>query len=286
MLKSKHRSPMRITSGLQWFIRATMVYPGYNGFSGISSEMVTTSWHAFKDGAQHTIPLIIGAIPFGIVFGTLGPASGLSVTATLAMSVLVFAGSAQFIALGLLASGTPVSLVIAVTFVVNLRHLLYAVTLMPCIRHLPLSWRTAMAFWLTDETFAVVVNRMSVEYRSNFHWYYLGSALSMYGNWQLCTIIGLAAGKWLPGIENWGLDVAMAVTFIGIVAPQITTSPKLICSVTACACSLLWHNWPHHTGLIAAALTAVALAMLAEHFQKKNNPHNDGSEQLPEKDTP
>ena len=243
--------------------------------------MEASSLRAFREGAQHTLPLIIGAVPFGIVFGTLGPASGLSMVATLAMSLLVFAGSAQFIALGLLASGTPVSLVIAVTFVVNLRHLLYAVTLMPSVRHLPLSWRAPMSFWLTDETFAVVVKRMSSEHCSEFNWYYLGSALSMYGNWQLCTIIGLLAGAWLPGIENWGLDVAMAVTFIGIVVPQISSSPRLICATTACVCSLLWHNWPHHTGLFAAAIAAVTLAMLTEKLTGKTDIFDSNANQGP-----
>lgn len=184
------------------------------------------------------------------------------------------------------ASGTPVPLIVAVTFVVSLRHLLYAVTLMPTVRYLPLGWRASMSFWLTDETFAVVVNRMSCEYRSEFNWYYLGSALSMYGNGQLCTIIGLDAGMWLPGIENWGLDVAMAVTFIGIVVPQITSFPRLTCALTACFCSLLWHDWPHHTGLFAAAITAVTLAMLSEKVTGSGNSIKNSLDQRQLKDSP
>ncbi len=240
--------------------------------------MSRASWQAFREGAYHTLPLILGAIPFGIIFGTLGPASGLSVEATLLMSLLVFAGSAQFIALGLVATGTPVGLIIAVTFVVNLRHLLYSITLMPSVCHLPLNWRLTMAFWLTDETFAVAVSRMAPEHRTQFHWYYLGSALAMYGNWQLCTLLGVTAGQWIPGIENWGLDVAMAVTFIGIVVPQIKTRPKLLCAISACCLSLLWHDWPHHTGLIAAAIAAVVLALTAETMgQKKETSLKTGS---------
>lgn len=230
----------------------------------LRNQTTDNPWDSFLEGVQHTLPLILGAIPFGIIFGTLGPASGLSVAATMAMSLFVFAGSAQFIALGLLAAGTPVVLIIAVTFVVNLRHLLYSVTLMPSVKHLPLRWRSSLSFWLTDETFAVVVQRMSPQHQSQFHWYYLGSALAMYSNWQLCTLIGITAGQWLPGIENWGLDVAMAVTFIGIVVPQITNMPKLVCSLSAVVLSLLWYDWPHHTGLFAAAITAVALAMITE----------------------
>ena len=103
---------------------------------------------AFLDGAKATIPLIVGAIPFGILFGTLAGPSGLSVAATLAMSLFVFAGSAQFIALGLLASGAGIGIVIATTFVVNLRHLLYSAALVEKVKHLPQRWRIMMAFGL------------------------------------------------------------------------------------------------------------------------------------------
>lgn len=85
----------------------------------------------FWQGARDMIPLTVGAIPFGIIFGTLAQGSGLSFGGAIAMSALVFAGSAQFIALGLLASGSSVALVVLTTLVVNLRHLLYAASLVP-----------------------------------------------------------------------------------------------------------------------------------------------------------
>jgi len=105
---------------------------------------------AFSTGIKDTIPLVIGAVPFGIIFGTLSSASGLSPWGALAMSAFVFAGSAQFIALGLLAAGSSIPLIILTTFVVNLRHLLYGVSLMPHLKHLPQRWLLPLACWLTD----------------------------------------------------------------------------------------------------------------------------------------
>ena len=78
----------------------------------------------FLGGAKAALPLILGAIPFAILFGTLAPTSGLSALATIAMSVFVFAGSAQFIVLALIAAQTPLEMILLTTFVVNLRHLL------------------------------------------------------------------------------------------------------------------------------------------------------------------
>ncbi|MGI9275772.1 MAG: AzlC family ABC transporter permease, partial [Endozoicomonas sp.] len=174
-------------------------------------------------GARDTIPLILAAIPFGILYGVLAKAGGLSDWATMGMSALVFAGSAQFIAVSMLGASAALPAILLATFFVNLRHMLYAATLVPHVRHLPGFVRAKMAFWLTDETFAVVSDWLRRnEDREDFHWYYIGSALLMYSNWLLCTWIGLTLGQNLPGMSQWGLEVAMIVAFVGIIAPALT----------------------------------------------------------------
>ena len=113
----------------------------------------------FISGVRDTLPLLLGAFPFGMIYGALAIASGLSPAATMTMSALVFAGSSQFIAVGLVAAQTPVAIIIATTLIVNLRHMLYSATLLPHLKQLPQRWRVPLAFWLTDETFAVAVRR-------------------------------------------------------------------------------------------------------------------------------
>ena len=94
----------------------------------------------FIAGAKAITPLVVGAIPFCIIFGTLTQSSGLSFAGAIAMSTTVFAGSAQFIALGLLAKGTALPIIILTTLVVNLRHLLYSLSL-ASVREAPRSVR-------------------------------------------------------------------------------------------------------------------------------------------------
>src|SRR5512141_2115262 len=94
----------------------------------------------FWGGVRDTFPLVVGAIPFGIIFGALAVTSGITPGAALAMSAIVFAGSSQFIAAGLVASGTPILVIILTTLVVNLRHALYAASLGPHMKHLPQRW--------------------------------------------------------------------------------------------------------------------------------------------------
>ena len=112
-------------------------------------------------GAIDSSPLILAAIPFGLIFGAMAITTGLSGWATLSMSLFVFAGASQFIAITLLASSTALPVILMTVFLVNLRHMLYAAYLMPQVENLPQKYRLPMAFWLTDETFAVVSNQVS-----------------------------------------------------------------------------------------------------------------------------
>lgn len=221
-------------------------------------------------------PLVVGATPFGILFGTLAVKSGLSIGATLAMSAFVFAGSAQFISLGLLAAGTPLLLILLTTLVVNLRHLLYSISLLPYVGRLPHAWRLAIGFWLTDESFAVAIGRYNQTDRSPYkHWYYLGAALFMYLNWQFWTAIGVWLGQQLPDATQWGLDFAMSVTFIGMVVPYVINLPMLVTVLAAGTTALLTHSLPHQLGLLVAALVGVVAGFTAEQFSHSRSRHQN-----------
>lgn len=219
----------------------------------------------FWAGARDTFPMMVGAAPFGVIFGTLAIASGIPVWATLALSLVVFAGSSQFVAVSLIGSGAALPVLWLTTFVVNLRHALYSATLLPYARHLPARWRWALAFWLTDETFAVVENQLrhhSGE-RDGAH-YWLGSSLAMYLNWQLWTVAGVVVGSNVPGLAELGLDFAMVATFAAIVAPQLRKRPVLVAALVAGTVAMLARSLPYKLGLMLAAGAGVAAGMLAE----------------------
>ena len=219
----------------------------------------------FFRGARDTLPLIIGAIPFGIIFGTLSAGAGLSMAGTLGMSLVVFAGSSQFIALGMVAAGTSWPMIVLTTFVVNFRHLLYTATLLPYLQRLPRRWQALLAFGLTDETFVVSVGRWChADQSPHKRWYQLGSMVFMYSNWNLCTVIGIAAGQMLKGIGGWGLDFAMVAAFIGMVLPYLKDRPNYCAVLVAGVSALAFHGLPHQLGLIVAALLGVTGGVLAE----------------------
>jgi len=219
----------------------------------------------FFEGAKDTFPLVVGAIPFGIIFGSLADTAGLSFGATMGMSIFVFAGASQFVAMSLMASGTAWPMIILTTFVVNLRHMLYGATMVPFYKALNPVWKMVLAFGLTDETFAVAVNRYNQNDDIRGKQYYnLGSMIFMYLNWNLCTFMGLTAGKAFPEISRWGLDFAMPATFIGIVIPYLVTKPMWASVVTAGTVSILAGGLPHKLGLMVAALAGVAVGVVCE----------------------
>ncbi|OWY40910.1 branched-chain amino acid ABC transporter permease [Xenophilus sp. AP218F] len=226
--------------------------------------MTASSFRQFADGARDSLPMLVGAAPFGVIFGTLAVAAGLPPWAAQAMSLLVFAGSAQFIAVTLIAGGAAAPVVWLTTLVVNLRHALYSATLLPYARDWALSWRWPLSFWLTDETFAVVEHRFRTQGAAGGEWYWLGSSLAMYGNWQLWTLLGILLGAQIPGLDKLGLDFAMAATFAAIVAPQLKKRPTLAAAAVAAATALLARGLPYKLDLMLAALLGVAAGVISE----------------------
>jgi len=219
----------------------------------------------FLAGFRDMTPLIIGGVPFGIIYGALAVASGISPWTTLAMSLFVFAGSSQFIAVGLIAGGASAPVIILTTFVVNLRHALYSASLAPFVRHLPQRWLLPLGATLTDESFLVAIRRYETDGpAANRHWYFLGANLGMYIPWQISTLAGILFGAVIPDPARFGLDFAMSATFIGMLVPTIKGRPVLLAVVVAGVTAVVAHGLPNQIGLFLAAVLGVIAGVIGE----------------------
>ncbi|PSB11728.1 branched-chain amino acid ABC transporter permease [filamentous cyanobacterium CCP1] len=238
--------------------------------TGRVRSVSSTPFSEFLSGCRGIFPLVVGAIPFGIIYGTLAASSGLSLAGTLAMSAFVFAGSSQFIAIGLLASGTVVPLIILTTFFVNLRHLLYSISIVPHVQQLSQSWKLPLGFLLTDEAFVTAIDRYNQPDSSPYkHWYQLGASTFMYLNWILCTWIGVTIGHQISNAAEWGLDFAMSATFIGMIIPYLKSRSMLLSVVSAGIMALLMYELPHQLGLILATLTGIFVGAFIERLNSR-----------------
>lgn len=223
----------------------------------------TPKFANFAAGMRDTLPMLVGAAPFGVIFGTLVSANLVANWQGQLMSLSVFAGSSQFIAIGLMGEHAGIFVIWLATLIVNLRHTLYSATLLPHVAHLPARWRWLLGFLLTDETFAVVDAYYRKHPREPLgHWYFLGSGLSMYVNWQFWTLLGLIFGATFPQLQSLGLDFAMVATFIAIIVPQLYRRPQLAAAVAAGIVAYLLRALPYKLGLLAAIAAGVTVGML------------------------
>ncbi len=210
----------------------------------------------FWSGVRAALPLWLGLTPYGLAFGLLGRTVGLSGGATQAMSLLVYAGSAQFIALGLLGGGASYTLIVLTTLVINLRHLLYAASLGPYLGQLSGRWKVATSFLLTDEAFAVVVERFRRPAAEPTRAFYIGAALALYSDWNASTAAGLALGGLVPDPAALGLDFALPATFIGLLVPLLGTRAAWVTVAVAGAAALVLSGLPGRLDVLAAIILA------------------------------
>ncbi len=221
----------------------------------------------FWDGVRAEAPLLLGVAPFGLIFGALAMGAGLSQAAGQAMSSVVFAGSAQFIAAQLLGAGASGIVVVLVVFVVNLRHALYSASVAPHVKSLPTGWKLLLSYLLTDEAYAVTITRYSTRPDTGHgHWFFLGAGLTLWSSWQVSTALGIFIGAAIPA--DWPLSFTLPLTFIALVVPALKDRAGAAAAAVAGVAGVLAWSLPFKTGLLAASFIGILAGMASEAVKK------------------
>lgn len=217
----------------------------------------------FFAGVKDELPILVGVIPFGMIYGILALGAGLSTTDAQVMSAVVFAGSAQFMLVQLAGLGTPALVMILTGFVINLRHALYSASVAPHTRHLSAPWKAMLAYLLTDEAYAVTITHYNKDSDSRLkHWYFLGAGLALWSSWQLSSAVGIFLGAQVP--PSWSLDFTLALTFIALVVPALEDRASVLSAVAAGITALLAISLPYKLGLLVAALAGIIIGLWSE----------------------
>lgn len=213
-------------------------------------------------GVRISLPLVLGAIPFGVICGASAASIGLSFAQAWALSWMVFAGSSQIVAVQLMASGAPAWVIVLTGWVVNLRFMMYSATLAPHFRQRSRAARWLGAYLLVDQSFAVTLGRIaeSREPRETA-WFYLGMSLAMWLLWQLSSIAGILLGSFIPA--SWSMDFVVALTFIALLMPLLDKPMMRIAAAVGAAVALA-PPLPLKLNLLAAALVGAGVALLLE----------------------
>ena len=211
----------------------------------------------FVSGLLEALPLWLGVAPFGFVYAAVGRRAGLSGWEVQLMSLLVYAGGAQFTVARLRAQGVPRHMLIVAAALINLRHVLYGLSLAPHLPRVPAGLRAVAAFFLVDESYGLSM-RAFHEARGSAT-YLVGAGLSLYLAWNLGTALGTAFTAALPDPRTLGVDLVFPLTFAALLAPLLRRRANRWAALTAFVGALVAvPALPGGVGFVAAT----ALGML------------------------
>ncbi|PHM28266.1 AzlC family ABC transporter permease [Xenorhabdus budapestensis] len=179
----------------------------------------TSSWQGFWSGIYNMLPLCLSVIPWGILAGSVAVQSGLTLGQSIGMSAILFAGAAQLVTLGLLASGASIFTIIISVFFITAQHFLYGLTLREYVSLLKVRYRLPIGFLLTDELFALSCAQRDKQILTPG--YLIGAGLCFYVCWNLFSLLGILMASSIPDLDKYHLDFSIVATFITIVVPMI-----------------------------------------------------------------
>ena len=194
---------------------------------GVRSDVAASRRRLWAESAG----IAISSGGFGLVYGLAARNAGFSPVEAVAMSVFVFAGASQFAAVGLVTGGLAWPAIALVTAVLNARHLLYSAALSPWLGDVPRRRRAAMAYVLTDESFALSIAHFQRLGYADERGYWIGAVASTYVPWNVMTVVGAVLGGQIADPGRLGLDVVFPAAMAGLAVGLISGRRELLAAL-------------------------------------------------------
>ncbi|MDL4842721.1 AzlC family ABC transporter permease [Aquibacillus rhizosphaerae] len=178
-------------------------------------------------GIATGIPIMLGYLPIAIAYGVLAKQSGLTIAEVTLMSILVYAGAAQFMGANLIAVGTGAIEIIIATFVLNFRHFVMSLSFMNRLRGFGLKWKVPLSLGLTDESFSVASLHGEKAKQENGTYFYAALMLTAYLSWISGSFLGALLGDVMPQSLSQSMGIALYAMFIGLLIPSVKKEIKM-----------------------------------------------------------
>jgi 4-azaleucine resistance transporter AzlC len=214
-------------------------------------QVMSSYWQGVRDA----LPFLLVLLPFAILFGVLATEAGLNIFETLAFSVVVIAGAAQFTALQLLTENAPAVVALASALAVNMRMAMYSASVTPYLGSLPLWKRALVAYGLVDQSYALAITKYEQDPGMRAHQrfaYFIGTISPTLPGWYLGTLAGAWAGEAIP--SSMGLDFALPIAFVALIAPALRTPAHRGAALAASLLALAFTWLPYNFGLIVGGV--------------------------------
>ena len=219
----------------------------------------------FLAGARACLAVLPGVATFGMICGAAMVAAGLSRTAAIAMTLLTFAGTMQLAAVQLAATGAPLAVIAIAGIIVNLRFVMFSLSISGHFRGLPARTRALFAYALSDNGYAQAITHFTLHPDAPGHAaYYLGCVAAIWSVWILASIAGIVAGAAIP--HEWQLEFIASLTFVALGVANMRDRPSALAALAAGATALLTAGLPYRIGLILGAVAGVATGLLLEKW--------------------
>ncbi|WOE33210.1 AzlC family ABC transporter permease [Acinetobacter sp. SAAs470] len=218
----------------------------------------------FLYGVRDMLPLSLAVIPWAVLAGMLAINAGLTMTQAIAMSVFIFAGTAQLVSLSLYMAGASAITILCMVFFITTQHFIYALSLRSDIQHLPMIKRLSLGFLLTDELYA-----MSELYPERQYVYLLGAGLSFYLFWVIFSLFGILFTATLGQFLSIYLDYSIVAIFLVMAILLIKNRYTLIAVLISATFSLIFKSLDIQFGIVLASIMGMLIAAVIEQKGSK-----------------
>jgi 4-azaleucine resistance transporter AzlC len=218
----------------------------------------------FREGVASIAPILIGIVPFGLIYGVAAVEAGIDPVPAIAMSSIVFAGASQLAMVDLIGGNAALAVIVATALVINARMLMYSAALTPLLRDLSFADRLLAGYLITDQAFAVTAVRFTepIEDRKLRRAFYLGSAIPLWVTWQISTTVGVVLGASIP--DEWSLEFAIPMVFLALLVPAIKDTGTRVAAAVSGVVAVIAAPLAFNAGLITAAIAGIVAGLLAE----------------------
>jgi len=208
-----------------------------------------------------------GLAAWGLMTGVTMVKSGMSVVESLAMTLLVFAGSSQLAAIPLLAAGAPALVILATSFCVNLRFVVFSAHLRPYLMHLGFWQRMGTGYLTADLSYVLFTRRYahpSTDPQTRLaQLAYLGGGMAFnWVSWQSASVLGIALAHSVP--TEWGLGFAGILALLGVASSLASTRLRWVSAGVASAAAIAAFALPYRLNIVVAIAVAVSLCLILE----------------------
>ncbi len=217
-----------------------------------------TKKSTYLRGLTDALPFVVVVVPFALLFGVVATEAGLPMSQVMGFSFLVVAGASQFAALQFMSENAPILVVLASALAVNLRMAMYSAAITPHLGALSLPRRLIVSYFLVDQSYAMSVAEYEKKPAMPLHLklaYFAGVSTPICPLWFASTYLGARLGDAIPA--EYGLDFAMPIAFLAMVAPALRTPAHIAAAAVSIIASLALTWVPLNLGLLLAGLLAM-----------------------------